>query len=501
MSVEKTKLTFLSKGRLDEEQVMVETIFNVPDMKKVLWSEAEAELETVDVGNGEVSFSGQTQFFITYLDQENKIKAFDNTVPFLSKIKNDNLTPETQVNLYACVSGVDCNASKGKTQCFVSINGAYLLQADTEILCGGDDKTIVKTEELSAQELLRAETVRFNEEISYPLTDKMENILAVRSRVCTKNIEANENFFLLTAEIHTCIKYLTISDEIEKISTVNFTEQVRREIEVSGLTEEDVVEAVACVEQSLYKYELDKETNKILINVPIKVQYRASSRVVIPSVVDMFSLSHQISAVTSSVSKAEILKSEFFENKIEGSVQIDVSEPRIDKVVGFSNPNVVVSEFNLVDDLLQVNGIIDFSIAFLNDEFEEITSQSHQIPFKIDLRIEDVSVVPSLVTACLTDTDIIVRRGREIYLDAKLKTMVQMKKDSIDAVLTDVEFGEELPVKTHAIEIYFGQKGDDLWSIAKEMKIKPDTIVEQNPELILPLEEPENIVVYSAVNR
>ena len=59
MSVEKTKLDFFSKRKIDEEQVLVESILNVPDAQKILWVEAAAQVETVDAMTKEASFSGQ----------------------------------------------------------------------------------------------------------------------------------------------------------------------------------------------------------------------------------------------------------------------------------------------------------------------------------------------------------------------------------------------------------------------------------------------------------
>lgn len=497
MSVEKTKLTFFSKGKISEEQVMVETIFNATDAQKVLWVEAAAELETIDVLGKEVSFSGQTQFFALYLDQENKVKTFETTVPFIGKAACEELTVDAQVDLTCFVSGVEYVTKNSKLQCVVGVQGGYLIQNDTEILCGGDEDVCVKTAEISAQELIKAENITFTEDISYPISDKMENILRVKSTVCVKNIEPNENFFTISGEIHTCIKYLNTNDEIARINTVNFSETFRREIEVSGLTEDGIVEAVARVDQSLFKYELDNETNKILISVPIKVLYRACSRVALPSVQDVFSISHNTNIITSSIHKFEVLRTEFFENKIEGSVQIDASLPRIDKIVGFSNPNIVVTGFTKTEDGLVVEGTIGFSVAFLNDELEQISSIYEEIPFKISVQLEDNQSQPTLVNANFVDVDVLVRRGREIYIDGKLKTMVQLTTETVDAAIIDLQFTEELPIKTHAIEIYFGQKGDDLWDIAKELRVQPEIIVAQNPELVLPLEEPENIVIYS----
>ena len=75
MSVEKTKLDFFSKRKIDEEQVLVESILNVPDAQKILWVEATAQVETVDAMTKEASFSGQVFLNAVYLDENKKIRA------------------------------------------------------------------------------------------------------------------------------------------------------------------------------------------------------------------------------------------------------------------------------------------------------------------------------------------------------------------------------------------------------------------------------------------
>ena len=101
MSVEKTKLDFFSKRKIDEEQVLVESILNVPDAQKILWVEATAQVETVDAMTKEASFSGQVFLNAVYLDENKKIRATEIASPFLNKLICDGITPDSRLQLVA----------------------------------------------------------------------------------------------------------------------------------------------------------------------------------------------------------------------------------------------------------------------------------------------------------------------------------------------------------------------------------------------------------------
>ena len=501
MSIEKTKLNYLCKGKFDEEQVMVECLLNVPDMEKLLWVEGEASIESVTQQAKEASFSGQVHIFGAYLDTEKKIRPYQTMQPFMGKISNSLLEENANINLVANARSVDFVERSGKLECLIGINGDFVLQNQTEILCGGDDRVCVKTEEITSQELIKAETLVFNEEITYPINDKMENILQVNSKVCIKSIIPEENLFSVTGEIYTTIKYITTNEELETVSCVSFSEPFKREIEVMGLDANGVVRAIAGVDRTMYKYELDKEVNKILITVPIKLAYRAYQELSLPYAVDVFGMDSNLLVTTNSLEKSTAFSPEFFEVKVEGSVQIGSEAPRIDKVVGFSEPTHTITTIDYSSGKAYIEGLVSFNISYLNDELENIETTKEEMPFRVSVNTEKPLNNLLFVKSEIVDVDIASRRGREVFFDGKLKLEVCTKKDVCDAVITELELKEPLPPKNHAIEIYFGKKGDDLWEIAKELKINPSVITEQNPDLVLPLEQSENIVIYNSKSK
>ena len=498
MSVEKTKLDFFSKRRIEEEQVLVESILNVPDAQKILWVEATAQVETVDAMTKEASFSGQVFLNAVYLDENKKIRATNIASPFLNKVICDGVTPDSRLQLVANIASCDFDESKSKVQCVVGVWGDVVTPQSAEIVCGGDASVCVKADDVTAQGLIRQDSVLFTQEITYPITDKMENILRVSSKVCLKEVIAGESMFTVSGEIATVIKYIEESEEGDKIQTLNFTEPFRREIEAKGLTENGIVEAFACVRQDAYKYELDKEANRVLIEVPILVAYRIYEMVALPRAVDVFCLTNNLGITTASVEKSNVENTEFFETKFEGSVQLDAAAPRIDKIMGFSNPNLVITGAEIDGEKIYLEGIVSFDLAYFNDELADVITIRQEIPFKISLKTENFGDQPTNIVAQIVDADVVSRRGREVLMDCKIKVQMAGKTDDVDAIISDVQFGEALPEKTHAIEIYFGKKGDDLWQIAKELKVQPEIITAQNPDLILPLEQSENIVIYNA---
>ena len=501
MSIEKTKLNYLCKGKLEEEQVMVEALLNVPDLEKLLWVEADASIDSVSPAEAELAFTGQVHIFGAYLDAEKKIKPYENVSPFMGKIVNNQLNTSASVNLVANTRGVEFAEKSGKIECLVAVNGDFVLVNQAEILCGGDDRVCVKTEEISSQELLKADNFVFNEEISYPINDKMDNILRVESKVCLKSIIPEENLFSVSGEIYTTIKYINTNEELQTISCVSFSEPFKREIEVIGLDANGVVRAIASVDKSSYKYELDKEVNKILITVPIKIAYRAYQDITLPYAVDAFGMDANLGITTTSLEKSIAQTQEFFEAKVEGSVQIDSNAPRIDKVIGFSSPMHTITAVEYSSGKVYIEGIAVFNITYLNDELEDLASIKEEMPFRVGISADSPLNTVIFVKSEMVDVDVVARRGREVFFDGKLKVQICTKKEICDAVITELELKEPLPPKSHAIEIYFGKKGDDLWQIAKELKVSPDVIQSQNQGLVLPLEQSENIVIYNSKTR
>ena len=96
----------------------------------------------------------------------------------------------------------------------------------------------------------------------------------------------------------------------------------------------------------------------------------------------------------------------------------------------------------------------------------------------------------------VTDVDVVVKKGREFYYDAKVKASVNYCEELVSAVLSEAVEQDCYPEKDFAMEVIFARAGKELWDIAKEAKVKEEQIVTQNPEIIFPVEKDTSLVLF-----
>ena len=94
------------------------------------------------------------------------------------------------------------------------------------------------------------------------------------------------------------------------------------------------------------------------------------------------------------------------------------------------------------------------------------------------------------------DVDVVVKKGREFYYDAKVKASVNCCHDLLSGVISEASVTEEVDQKDYAMEIIFAPKGKELWDIAKSARVKEEQIVAQNPEVIFPTAEDTPLVLF-----
>ena len=132
----------------------------------------------------------------------------------------------------------------------------------------------------------------------------------------------------------------------------------------------------------------------------------------------------------------------------------------------------------------------------MNDEESKIYSVDVEIPFVVSNSTEINPNTAINVVAKLCDVDVMVKKGRDVYLDASVKVFVNVTECVSGVVISDIKIGEQLEPKDAGIEIYFAKAGDDIWDISKQLKINPELIERQNQELEFPLEKDENIAIF-----
>ena len=143
-----------------------------------------------------------------------------------------------------------------------------------------------------------------------------------------------------------------------------------------------------------------------------------------------------------------------------------------------------------------VEGIAKTTAVYLNDEDSSLHSVQLDVPFVIsDKYVADEGGV-LYVNALLNDVDVVVKKGREIYFDAKVKASISYSRSLSEGVISEATLLEEYKKKDYAMEVIFAPAGKQLWDIAKEAKVKEEQILSQNPEVAFPVEDNVPLVLF-----
>ena len=133
----------------------------------------------------------------------------------------------------------------------------------------------------------------------------------------------------------------------------------------------------------------------------------------------------------------------------------------------------------------------------MNDETNSLHSVTIELPFvvsdKADIECTNTEVE---VDVAICDVDVVVKKGREFYFDAKLKINAQYYCSQIGAVISYAQQSAQYQESDCAIQLVFASEGQSAWDVAKMIRVEEEVIYLQNPEVVFPLEKDTNLIVY-----
>ena len=185
-----------------------------------------------------------------------------------------------------------------------------------------------------------------------------------------------------------------------------------------------------------------------------------------------------------------------------GSLTLGDDRPRVDKIMFVGGNSVVVTNSFLSNGEITIEGIARTSVVYLNDEDSSLNSVALEVPFVITDKFDVENEGGTLnISAIVCDVDVAVKRGRELFYDAKIKAYVNYSCDEVSGVISEVEAVEAYAEKDYGMELVFAKAGQTSWDIAKEARVKEDLLLAQNPEVVFPLQDDEKLVLfYQKVN-
>lgn len=500
MSFETNKFNVVRKRKLEKSQFNVECNIDVDvEIDKILSVCHTAAVENCEILNGLVSYSGNVDLCILYSTVDGEIGTLSASCPFVSKFEDEMISVGDKAMIKVEVEDYQIDSvtsSNIKIGCVCQQSAVLILPRGVDYVTSGDENICLKEDEITISTLIGEAKTIFSVESEVSIKEPVRKVIMTDSQVAVKNVESGINFVSVGGEVVTRILYLTEKDRFE---SSYLTETFKEEIELEGVTRDSLSEAVAEVKKSLVKCELSENEKgvDIKLTIPVEMKVVAYEEKTENVVRDVYSTEGELEIVTESFEMSRQFQSESFDAKIDGTLTLSDDSPRVDKIMFVGGSNLTITNSYLRGGEVFVEGIAKTNVIYLNDETNSLNSVNMEVPFvvsdKISLECENAN---TNVSASIVDVDVVVKKGREFYFDAKLKLNVSCDCESVGAVISKIEMRETYPERDCAIELVFGEAGQSAWDIAKQVKVREETIFLQNPNVVFPLERDENIIIF-----
>ena len=500
MAFETNKFSVIKKKRLERSQFSVECTLDAnADIEKILSVCHTANVENAEVLNGSINFSGNLNVCVIFLSTDGQVGTLNSSCPFSSKFEDSDISATDKVNIKVFVDDYKIESIGGaniKISFICTQSGTLLMTRDVCHVESGDENCCKKEDEIQIFTFVGQAKETFVENSSFSIKEQIKKIVSTDSQATIKTVECGENFVSVSGELTTRVLYLTEKDRFE---SAYISDGFKEEISLDGVSKNSVAEGYAKVKDGQMKCELETSEKGVELKfvVPVEVCVNAYEEKVQPVLRDIYSTKNELSISTESFDMSQQLSQDFFEAKIDGTLSLDEDKPRVDKILFVGGTNLSSLNAYTKDGEVFVEGVAKTNVVYLNDETNSLNSVVIEVPFVVSDKVSVSCENPNVeADVSVYDVDVVVKKGREFYFDAKLKAEANYDCENVEAVVSKIETGAELEEKDCALELIFANAGQDSWDIAKAIKVNEDIINLQNPNLKFPLEKDENIVLF-----
>lgn len=320
-------------------------------------------------------------------------------------------------------------------------------------------------------------------------------VLMVTPCVSVNNIEPNDNYMVVNGKLNLDICYKA-GEEIQDIGSKSHSIDFTWEVALAGMTKESSIQSMLGVVSNEIKVSTVIEDGVATISLFVPVVYTGyvfAEKTI--EVVDDIYLENNYMSVTcenfSTISECTPIR---FKDNISGTASILETSPFIDEVLGVSTNNLVLASSRVENDRLNIEGVVNSTVIYYTKETNEITSVEVEMPFAVEEKVS--GEMTSIVSICLENLSARSKRGKEIEVSAELNVYADMYDNKTLSAITGVTVGDEKPREDCSLLLYIVKPNQTLWEVAKDMNTSQELIIEQNPDIELPLRGGEKLVIY-----
>ncbi len=475
-------------------QVLVDEDIIVPDVNpdilKILQLDASSCVTGKEITEGRTVISGRVDLKILYIpdSEREKIKSIITSFDFTQNVDSQDIRPGMTADVASNVERAEFSLINSR-KLRVKVN----IGVDYEIIAEKNLEIAVEASDSGSAELLR-ENVRLQNCVDLSETDfvlkestqvpgghaSINEILKVDARVTDTEYKSIPGKIVAKGAVNVSVLYTDPDCKVQSMETeIPFTEV----FECDDAGDETICDIDYSISEIRYDVREDNDGDRRIVDLEITVAVRikATENVSIDMICDCYEPFMKTELLKEEVELEEIVSRPFTQNTIREMVETAQGAPGISGIYDvITRPYITKAQ--LTNGRLVTEGTIEAYILYLTDSAETpVYSMKKEIPFSylMDCESADEDLVPE-IKAEVKHTAYNLNVAGEIELRCILALNANIIRKRKIELINDVVTEEPEQKEKKGIVIYFVQRGDNLWEVAKRYAVPRDEILKFN---------------------
>lgn len=458
-----------------------------PDILRVLKCDIRAAVTTRQLIGEKVTIDGTATLIVIYLDDSRRLRSYEHKLPFTTVIDIRTATENAMVETNVSTDYVNCRPVSPRrldVKGSLSVCAKVTAQKSEQIVSEAAGMNVeLKRKMLQNSRMIanvsRSFTVK--EELEVP-SSKPPIASIIRSNgVCVvSDYKVIANKIILKGELTEHIVYTT-DERNGGVDTMEYTLPVSQIIDVDGVDENSQCAVTLSVNSVTAepKANGEGEARTVALNADINYGVKAYNNAEVPAVVDMYSTKYESDYQTKPIAVEKlngIVSDEYTVKSV-----LDMPDDNINRVLDVWS-EVNVKSAGIENNELALAGTIKTGmlVEHANGEngyYERTSDMEYRSPLQ-----NPAENMTASAGAQVKDTKFTPVNGK-IEVQNTIAVNASILSADKENVLTDIKVNEAAPKKAEeaaALTIYFAEKDESVWDIAKRYNTSAQQIASHN---------------------
>jgi len=460
-----------------------------PDAFNILQVNAIASVNEKTVMKDTVTISGNVDYTVLYTGgkDEPELNNIICQAPFTQQIPVKGVKNDMPNYVYADVTHVEFHIQNSRKINLKSVINFELslveskeYNAVTEINSSADVQCMKESIKHMNMTICQESKFFVEEDIYIKNFYEEEKILKIDCKINSNEIKIVNNKVIAKGSLDTDILYTCEGDVCHQESEIPFTEV----IDVENIYPEVTSDIVYKLNSLQYNTEVVNEETYIRLTAEISAFIKGYSVCEYEVISDAYSPDYKFEVNQKNINLMNIR--EIINNTYQVKEQFSLAEssPSVVKIYNISlKPEV--DDVTAYDGYLVAEGNIISNILYLTEDTNlPVYSYEASIPFSFKIKQKDTGPNDIYdINVKLENSSFVIKSDKTIEIRANVATCVKVFSEYEKQIIDFMKLYEDEPLKKDnqsGITVYFADKGEKLWDIAKKYKSTTDEITAIN---------------------